>query len=371
MKRIVVVFFVMLAAIGPLAAVWAGTDAPGEFSIRSVQPLTEEQLARLRRLVQADVEAAALAAAVRQAAEPLLAAQPRPLEAIHYEGLVNTDPRRIATVAQLREMDDVAAVVRYWQVSDDPSAAAMLERFILAWARTYRPTGNDVNENKLYPLLVAYFHLRHRFPPDDQKTVDAWLRDIGERHARAVQSASRFTNRYTKRVRLLSILGRILGEVAWAEMTEMAIQRFVTHGLKPDGRSVDLIYRDTLTYHNSALVPILELAINVGRPDLYDWESPDGSSIRRSVEYVVPYATGEKTREEWRNTTVQLDRRRAEAGLEAYRPGRLFDPQDALELMELAAYFDPALLRVVLHLTGSPAKRFPTWQTLVNAACQP
>ena len=61
-------------------------------------------------------------------------------------------------------------------------------------------------------------------------------------------------------------------------------------------------------------------------------------------------------------------RRRAEAGLEYYKKGRLYDPQNALELMERAAYFDADLLRVVRHLTESEAERFSTWQTLINAA---
>lgn len=79
---------------------------------------------------------------------------------------------------------------------------------------------------------------------------------------------------------------------------------------------------------------------------------------------------GEKTREEWTNSKVDLDRRRAEAGLEHYRRGRLYDPKDALGVMQEASYFDPDLKRVVQHLIASDAKRFPTWQMLVNEAAR-
>ncbi|GAB4170434.1 MAG: hypothetical protein Fur0032_09330 [Terrimicrobiaceae bacterium] len=79
-----------------------------------------------------------------------------PLEEIHYEGLVHTNPRRIATVEKLKQMGAMAWVVRYWQTSEDPRAAETLSEWILAWTSTYRPTGNDVNENKLRPVLVAY-----------------------------------------------------------------------------------------------------------------------------------------------------------------------------------------------------------------------
>ena len=150
------------------------------------------------------------------------------------------------------------------------------------------------------------------------------------------------------------------------------MRRFVAESLFADGSSVDLKRRDTLTYHTSALRPVVELAMLAGDAGdaLYTWESPRGGSIKRSVEFVLPYAVGEKTRQEWKNSTVKLDHRRAEAGLEKYRPDRTYDPRDALELMEEASYFDPRLMRAVHHLTGSTAKRFPTWQALVNEAAR-
>ena len=70
------------------------------------------------------------------------------------------------------------------------------------------------------------------------------------------------------------------------------------------------------------------------------------------------------------HSKIDLDRRRAEAGLEKYRKGRRYDPQDAMNLMELAAFFDPELMAVVRHLDEGDADRFPTWQTLLNAAVQ-
>lgn len=68
------------------------------------------------------------------------------------------------------------------------------------------------------------------------------------------------------------------------------------------------------------------------------------------------------------NTKFGLDKHRAAAGLEKYRPVRLFEPQKALSLMERAAQFDPSLVKVVRHLSESEAQRFPTWQTLMNAS---
>lgn len=364
-------FTLLLPSVMPPAS--AKTEDPGEYSFRSTPPLDPAQRTQLRALIASHPEAASLFQHLQTEALPLLVLQPRPLRVLHYEGLVNTDPRRIATVTQLREMAVVAILVHYWQASDDPRAATTLRRFLLAWAHTYAPTGNDVNENKFYPLFVAYDGLRPSFPPAERDQIDAWLLTLGHLHAEAVRSASRFTNRYTKHVRLLALLGRILDHPDWQASATTGIQRFVQHSLRADGTSYDLELRDTLTYHNSALRPIIELASLAGPdgPALYTWQSPDGGSLKQSVDYVVPYASGAKTREEWRHTRVALDRRRAAEGLEAYRPGRLYEPLNALPLLEEASAFDPSLLPLVLKLHQSDASHFASWTMLLNAALRP
>ncbi len=367
-RSIVLAGLVVPALLGASAA---GGEV-GEFHIPAVIPLDANGLTRLRRIVASDPEAAGLARGVRAEARRLLDAEPHPLAVIHYEGLVNTDPRRIATVAKLREMGDVARLVRYWQLTGDARAAATLRRFVLAWTSTYRLTGNDVNENKFTPLLVAYHALRKSFQPGDRRRVDAWVAELGARHAKAVDSSRHFTNRYAKHIRLTALCGMILDREEWIDAAVAGIRRFVRESLHPDGTSRDLNRRDTLTYHGSALKPQLQLAKLLGERgrELYAWESPRGGSLKKSVDYVVPYAMGTKTRREWTNSKVGLDHRRAEAGLEKYRPGRLYDPNNALELMEEASYFDPNLARVVRHLTGTEAERFPTWRMLMNAAAR-
>ena len=373
MKNLIAFVSVSLAVAAPAALV---ADDPkkdkGDFSLPSVSPLNAAQLAALRELVEKDPEAETLAEKVRSEALPLIGANPQPLEVIQYEGLVNTDPRRIATVEKLSAMADVARLMRYWQVSADPEAASTLRDFIVAWTRTYRITGNDVNENKFYPLLVAYHGLRDEFPRDSRAAVDRWVEQLGAAHADAVAKSRHFTNRYSKHVRLTAIAGMILDRPEWIEAAHEGIKRFVSESLRENGSSYDFEHRDTLTYHSSALRPPIELAMLAGEEGdgLYRWTSEDRGSLEKSVDFVVPYALGEKTHEEWRNSRVALDRRRAEAGLEKYRRGRLFDPQDALELMEEASYFDRDLIAVVRQLTASDAQRFPTWQTLVNEAAR-
>jgi len=340
----------------------------GEFEIPHVMPLTDPQLAALRELIATDPSAAALAERTAEQANARLPIEPTPLEVIHYEGLVNTDPRRIATVAKLSQMGDAAWLMRHWQATADERAASALRDLVTAWTDTYAITGNDVNENKFFPLLVAYDALRPTFDSADRDRVDAWLRELAVPHLRRVENSTHLTNRYGKSVRLIALIGRILDEPALTDHAVAGIKRFVAASLRADGTSYDLEHRDSLGYHGSSLKPPLELAALLDMPALYTWTGPEGGSLKKSVDYVVPYATGEKTHEEWVHTKVQLDRDRAAAGLAYYQPGRLYEPRQALELMEAAAAFDADLLPLVRQLSDNPDAAYPTWRVLTNAA---
>jgi hypothetical protein len=366
----------LLSAASPDAAAAAGEAAtPGEFEIPLTVVLSEAQLDRLAKVVATDDEAQAIADRAVAAARPALARDPEPLALIHYEGLVHTDPRRVETVASLNQMGDIARLLRAWQVTRDPEIAAHLRALISAWTQTYAITGNDVNENKFSPLLMAYASLRETFSPEDRTPIDAWVEQLGTVHAQRVEAAGQATNRYGKHLRLTALAAAILGRDDWRQIAGAGAKRMIQQGLRPDGTSLDLERRDSLGYHGSAVKSLIEMSRLIprtpGEPTLYDWVAPSGASIRRSVDYVVPYATGEKTRQEWRNTTVELDRRRAAAGLAEYQPGRRYEPRQALTLMELASLYDPGLRPLVAELAGAEAARFPTWMTLMSAVVAP
>lgn len=360
----------VLTCLLPIHSHAAGPGDAGEFSIERTVPLTPKQIEKLRTLIAENEEAGALFKKLEAEAKPLIGSEPTPIAKINYEGLVNTDPKRIETVKHLRQMSDAAILLQYWQATGNEEAATTLRNMVTAWAGAYIPTGNDVNENKFYPLFTAYEALRPTFSADEKKMVDAWLEKIGQRHLKAVKTSSHLTNRYTKSVRIVALFSRILDRPEWKEVATSGFKKFVAESLRPDGGSLDLERRDTLTYHTSGLRPVVEIAIIAGEEglDLYEWESPVKSSLKKSVDYVVPFADGTKTRKEWLNTTVDLDRRRGAAGIEAYRPGRLYEPKNALTVLEEASFFDSSLYPLVNKLSESDAKRFATWTMVVNAA---
>lgn len=292
------------------------------------------------------------------AADAALAIAPTPLAAIVYEGRLDTDPQRKATVAALADMDRLADLHHAWLFTGRDAYAAQAARIIDAWTATVRLTGNAINENKLWPILQAEDALRPVRSAASTAAYEAWLRRLAEGQTAFLQRSQAMNNWHSKAMRLCLAAGLRLGDAAAIAQGTDAFQRYVAHALRPDGSSVEIEQRDALSYHVAGLKPLLEMAILMrragGAGDLYRWRTPEGASLERSVAYVAPYARGERVYLQWRNTRVELDRRRAAAGIAHYQPGTPFDPRQSRTMWLLAAQLDPAADEHVHRLEPAP-----------------
>jgi hypothetical protein len=172
-----------------------------------------------------------------------------------------------------------------------------------------------------------------------------------------------------KRLKIIGIIGNILQDESLKKYAVEGFKKYIASAYFPDGTSNDLRDRDALHYHVSGLKPCLTAFINLSAFDsafnLYDYETKGGASIKKSVEYVVPFATGEKQREEWVNSKVELDKKRAAAGIEKYQPGKLFDPKQAWEMFEWACYYNADWFSIFEN--SEKPKYTSTWIGLLNS----
>ena len=216
--------------------------------------------------------------------------------------------------------------------------------------------------------------LKKSFSRAEQQRVDAWLTGIAE--AELAYPRIPENNWKAKHIKLIGTIGMILDKPSYVEYARESFKKYIDKALYADGTSRDLHQRDALSYHVSGLDPLLVYALATkqlkGKNDAFNpftYQSPQGGSIKKSVDYVVPYAKGEKVHAEWVNTKVELDRQRAQAGLEHYQPGMAYDPKGSTDLFTLATYFDPAY-REILGLLGTEThQNYPTWlSVLVSGA---
>lgn len=297
--------------------------------------------------------------------------EPNPVEVIHFQGLLDNNPLRIETNKSLIECRDIAyAYTAFTASEEEPFKDEMMDA-IVAWARLYKPTGDPINENKLTPLLCAYITLRTQFEPDMQQLVDDWIRRMLAAHDTAYSPQN---NWLAKRLLIYAYGAIILEDPDYAKKAVDGYQSLAAHMLLPDGRSLEIEHRDAISYHCGLLRPMLQIAITVhnypevfGEYDLYRLPTPSGATLQKSVDFLLPYATGEKVYHQWTNSKVALDHKRAEAGLTKYQKGTPFDPQKALPILVLASFFDTEHVALVEEMLNqaTPANRL-AWQWIIQ-----
>jgi len=305
--------------------------------------LNSKEINKLRSVMEENNQVRELYNSILEEAKAGLHRSPKPVEIIYYEGLLDTDPKRIETVKSFADIDYVISLIYASYGNDDPVFGEKAKEIILAWAQTYEPTGNPINENKFNAFYWGYYIFKNKFRKNEQKIVEDWFLEIASKEMNRERTPN--NNWEAKRCKMIGIIGCLLENEQLRTYSIDGFKKYILTAYYKDGTSRDLEQRDALHYHVSGLKPCVSAFINLSKFDsrfeLFDFVSGNGSSIKKSVEYVVPYARGEKQREEWRNTKVKLDKERAAAGLQEYQPGKLFEPEKAYSLFELACYYNP------------------------------
>lgn len=310
--------------------------------VTSIKILDKSEATRLKEVIFTHADARILYDSLVSLASDALKHKARPLGKIYYEGLLDTNPKRINTIKSFDDINNTATLIYAGYASDNPEYGEKIRQIVVEWAKTYRPDGNTINENKFIVFFWGYHIYKDLFSLEEQQVVEAWINEIGFKQMNRESTPN--NNWEAKRLKIIGLAGGILQNKKYMEYSIDGFKRYISTAYFPDGTSNDLHTRDALQYHVSGIKPCLSAFINLSKFDkrfnLFNWESENGSSIRKSVEYTLPYATGEKQRKEWINSKVELDKKRAEAGIEKYRSGKLFNPEDALEMFEWACYYN-------------------------------
>ncbi len=356
-KNLLVLIFIFCL---PLFSAYAQTT--------DVVILQAKETRRFKQLITVNNEARQLYDSISRSADAHLKDQPRPLKKLFYEGLLETNPNRIDTRKSLADVDKVVDLIYASYGSDKTAYARKAKEFVTAWASTYQITGNTINENKFAPLFWAYYLFQDQFSDSEQEKVEDWMIRIAR--AQMARPHTPNNNWQAKRYKIIGTVACITGNSTMKDFAVKGFKEYINTAYFADGTSNDLKDRDALHYHISGLKPMLGVFVNLGAFDpafdLYDYTSPSGASVKKSVQYTLPYAKGELKREEWTNSKVSLDKERAAAGLAEYQPGMLFDPKDAIPMFAWACYYNPGWYTLLGPGTAE-SNYTATWIGLLNS----
>jgi hypothetical protein len=317
-----------------LIFIWSLASLDAYSQTTDIVILNPSEADRLQKMIMEDEQVKELYDSIVMLVEEHLNDPPRPLKQIFYEGLLQTNTDRIDTRKSLEDIDKVVALIYSNYGSHESEYGHKAKEIVSAWAGTYQPTGNPINENKLVPLFWAYYLFQDQFSSREKKNVEDWMVSIAE--AQRARPHTPNNNWEVKRLKIIGTVGCIMGDKALMDYSVRGFKEYIHTAYYADGTSNDLKDRDASHYHISGLVPAIAFFVN-STPfysdfDLFSYSSPDGASVKKSVEYTLPYAEGTLKRKEWTKSKVALDKKRAEAGLADYQPGMLFDPQKAIPL---------------------------------------
>lgn len=352
----------------------ARPDSPSgerEALLRSLAPSAAE-LRTIRNLAIQNRDAACLVNSVLSRADSALRIDPRPLSHLNTAGRLETDPVRLRSESSLGDMRSITNLWFAYLISGRPDYLRQLQKYFVAWSSTYLVTGNPIDETNLEPVIRAFPVAASKgLQPADSVRGIRWLRSLAEAYLGSADTRRfKADNWESHRVKLLTITGMALNDQVIVDSARSRIRRQISANLLPDGSSTDFHERDAVFYHRFTLEPLLTSAIALSRAgdDFYNYESPTGSSLRRSVRFLADFASGKRTHLEFRHTAARIDSIRAASGLLEYQPGEPFNPAYARWAMERAAFFEPRYISIAANLYPRACHHFSSIPLLIAGA---
>jgi len=324
-----------------------------------VVSLNANEIKKLKSQVKNNPETQKLYASFEKNASSYLAEQPNPVDTIRTEGLLKGNPKKERTRQALADMNKMFALALQYRLSGDQKYLHKCAEFLEAWAKTNRPNGDPIDDTNLDKAVEAYDLIKTDIEPAVKITIEKWLTETAwsEINSKKMKTgrATAINNWNAHRLKVVGEIGYALNHSDFIVWTIDNLKSHININLYPDGTSLDFKERDAMHYHIYDLEPMLKLAIIIDRAkgtNFYTYESPKGSSIRKSVNWLMPYIKGEQQHEEYVHTTVKFDRDRAKNNEAGFAPGTMFKPDLALPVLGLAVYFDQTLLSVLQSVDG-------------------
>ena len=356
MSRLFCLLIVCFCAASPLVAQYVGFN--------------QKEIKELKRH-RGDAELSDGYDSVARTADRALGEPPHPIDTIRTEGLLAGDPKKTATQLALGDMNKMYALALAYRVKGSRKYLKKAGEYLMAWAKTNHSRGDPIDDTNLDRAIEAYDMVKEKLEQTETETIRSWLQataqaELGGRYYHP-DRPSFYNNWHSHRLKIVGEIAYVTGDTVLQGYVVRELKTQLAKNLNPDGSSVDFTLRDALHYHVYDLEPLLKLIIVLQRATgsgYYTFSSSTGSSIKKSVDWLIPYLNGQKTHAEFVNSTVDFDRRRAQNNEAAYKAGTLFAPKNGIATLVLAGYFDASLLPLSREL-GYKEDHALSWQSVV------
>ncbi len=332
--------------------------------------LNDTELSKLKLLCSTDASAKAQFNELQKEAGAALNDTPNPIDTLHTEGRLQGNLQKTATAEALRDMRKMYALALIYRTSGDKKYLDKATAFLTAWSQKNVPNGDPIDDTNLDQAVEAYDLIKADIGPASNKLIAGWLAQTAQMETNRFKPGreTSYNNWHSHRLKEIGEIGYAINSKKYQQYAADGLKVQIGKNLLPDGASIDFKLRDALHYHVYDLEPLLKLAIIIKRAtgvDYYGYVSPQQTSIKKSVEWLLPYLNGKKNHGEFVNSTVAFDRKRAANGEKDYMAGTLFDPKSGLGVLLLIEYFYPDAINLIMKLKRTDVN-YPDWQIVLN-----
>jgi hypothetical protein len=289
--------------------------------------------------------------------------QPKPLELLHTEGLLPHEGTYDQSVNAEKELDLMRDAALVWRATGDERYLRLVDRFLYAWATTYKPSFNPIDETHLGAMILAYDMTASALPVKTRNATEAFIAALANGYVQRIGEQPRplegtYRNNWeSHRVKLVAMAAFTLDDRKLINVAQRLYIEQIGNNIAPDGATVDFAERDSLHYVTYDLEPLVVAALAARRHNR-NWlpeRAPNGASLALALDWLMPYALGQKTHDEFVNSKVALDAKRREAGLPDMSGP--WNPAHAAELFYLASRLSGRYAPVATRLSSMP----PPW----------
>ncbi|KWR74322.1 hypothetical protein RN01_30645 [Cupriavidus sp. SHE] len=326
------------------------SEAASSAATFALTPL--ERAVSLASRVPADVARQLLADA-----DAHLARGPNVRAVVHTQGLLPHEGDRDASLLSQEDWRQTLAQALAFRVSGVAAYGDKAAAYIEAWLPAYRSSANPVDEADLTRFLFGLDLVRDRLRPSVAALVQPFAADLAQAYldsSRRVGDDSTLLNNWNShRVKLATAGAYLSGKPALIAAARRAFVAHVASNVRDDGSTYDFAQRDAMHYVVYTLEPLL-MAASMSRAHGDDWYgAPEiASRLPMALQWLAPYARGEREHEEFVRSTVKFDARRAAAQVKGY--SGLWRPAEAADLYCIAAHLEAQFAPLAARFQARP-----------------
>ena len=280
---------------------------------------------------------------------------------VRTSGLLDGEGVRNASIEAQEDWRQVRLQALAWRLTGNRTHADCALRYLHAWigpaGDRYTPSFNPIDETELAALMWGVDLLQEAMPAALRDGVRGWCGPLAQGYlAPKIINGGPSTginNWHSHRMKLGTAAAFMHGSAA---LTGQAQDQFILQVLRNidrDGKAFDFTQRDALHYVVFTLEPLLACASMAAAHgmDWYRLAAIDGR-LEQALRWLLPYAMGERTHEEFVGSSVDFDRRRAQAGVKGY--SGIWQRQRAATVYWLAARLDSRFRPISAALPAPP-----------------